>query len=137
MKGWTLEEIEKRHQAGKIASYRVIEKQQQEQPGKRSKYGSKRVEVDGIKFDSKKEAGRYMQLRMMERSGLISGLKLQEPYELNPGGTHSLVYKADFVYTDMITGQQVVEDAKGYRTKEYRKKCRLMLEVHGIKIKEV
>lgn len=107
------------------------------QQGKRSKYGSRKALVDGILFDSGKEAGRYCQLKLMERAGIIIDLQLQVAYELNPGGTHSLRYIADFVYIITDGNLQIVEDAKGFRTKDYRKKKRLMKKVHGIEIKEV
>ena len=71
----------------------------------------------------------------MEKAGAISDLKTQVPFELNPGGTHSLKYIADFVYTE--NGKTIVCDAKGYKTREYKKKKRLMKQVHNIEIKEV
>lgn len=104
--------------------------------GRKSKYGAKKVVIDGITFDSTKEGGRYLELKMLERAGLITELELQVPYELNPGGTHSLKYIADFRYRDGITGQLIVEDTKGYKAKEYLKKRKLMREVHGIIIRE-
>ncbi|SHE73155.1 Protein of unknown function [Cnuella takakiae] len=103
---------------------------------RKSKYGAKKVVIDGITFDSTKEGGRYLELKMLERAGLVTELELQVPYELNPGGTHSLKYIADFRYRDGMTGQLVVEDCKGYKTKEYIKKRKLMREVYGIIIKE-
>ena len=104
---------------------------------KKSKYGSSKTEVNGIVFDSKKEANRYKELLILMKAGAIGLLELQVSYELNEGGSHSLKYIADFVYVDALTGQKIIEDAKGYRTKEYKKKKRLMLKVHGIKIHEV
>ncbi len=103
---------------------------------KRSKYGSKKVVVDGIQFDSQKEAARYKELLLLLKAGHIGLLRRQVEYELNPGGTHSLKYIADFVYMQAYTGIEVVEDCKGFRTAEYRKKRRLMKKVHGIKIFE-
>jgi hypothetical protein len=58
------------------------------------------------------------------------------PFELNEGGTHSYKYVADFVYLDARTGQKIVEDTKGHRTREYIKKRRLMKKVWGIEITE-
>lgn len=104
---------------------------------KKHKYGATKSEVNGIVFDSKKEANRYKELLLLLKAGQIGILQLQVPYELNEGGSHSLKYIADFVYVDAMTGQTIVEDAKGYRTKEYLKKKRLMKKVHNIKIKEV
>ena len=90
---------------------------------------------DGIKFDSTKEANRYLELKFLQTHGQITNLELQAPFDLNPGGTHTLKYIADFTYNDQ-DGNFVVEDSKGFKTKEYLKKKRLMLKVHGIKIKE-
>lgn len=104
---------------------------------KRNKYANTETEVDGIRFDSTKEANRYVKLKMMVKAGLIGMLQLQVDFELNPGGTHSLKYIADFVYIDQRTGDSIVEDAKGFRTKEYRKKKRLMKKIYQIEIKEV
>ena len=122
------------------------------------KYHSKKTVIDGIKFDSKKEAERYSELKLLERCGAIKNLELQKVYELIPAQYElyerygkngnrikdgkkciekSCVYKADFVYIDNETGQQVVEDVKGFRTKEYKIKKKLMLYIYGIKIKEV
>ena len=122
------------------------------------KYHSKKTVIDGITFDSKKEAERYSELKLLERCGAISNLELQKVYELIPAQYEmyerygkngqrlkdgkkciekSCVYKADFVYIDNETGQQVVEDVKGFRTEEYKIKKKLMLYIHGIKIKEI
>ena len=106
-------------------------------PVKKSKYGNKKTEVEGIVFDSVKEAKYYKTLLLLKKAGKIGLLELQVPYELNEGGTHSLKYVADFVYVDSETGKKVVVDVKGMRTREFIKKRRLMLKMHGIKIKEV
>ena len=104
---------------------------------KKSIYGNEMTEVDGINFHSKKEARRYGELKQMLKVGAIGMLQRQVSYELNPGGTHSYKYIADFVYIDQVTGEKIVEDVKGYRKKEYLKKRRLMKQVHNIEIKEV
>lgn len=117
------------------------------------KYGNKKVIIDGITFDSKKEARRYRELKLLERAGQIQNLELQKEFELIPtqreadtvgarGGIkkgkvieHAVKYKADFVYTE--NGETVVEDTKGMRTKDYIIKRKLMLYVHQIRIREV
>lgn len=106
------------------------------------KYHAKKTELDGITFDSRKEAQRYAELRLLERSGAIHNLRRQVRYELIPaqkkdGKTieRACHYIADFVYTE--NGKTVVEDVKGYRTKEYVLKRKLMLQVHGIEVREV
>ena len=100
------------------------------------KYRNKKVIVDGIYFDSKKEATRYQELKMLERAGAISNLELQVPFELIPkqDGERACTYKADFVYFKQ--GKKIVEDTKGMKTDVYKIKRKLMLYQHGIKIKE-
>ena len=107
-----------------------------------SKYGNRKVIHDGIEFDSVKEAHRYCELKLMQRAGVISDLQLQVPFELIPTqridgklAEKAVNYVADFVYQQ--NGAQVVEDTKGVRTKEYIIKRKLMLWVHGIRIREV
>lgn len=101
-----------------------------------NKYGNKKVTVDGIEFDSKKEANRYLQLKLLERAGEIQDLQLQVKFELIPKqkGERACNYIADFVYTQ--NGETIVEDTKGFKTPEYIIKRKLMLERHGIRIKE-
>ena len=105
------------------------------------KYHAKKTELDGITFDSRKEANRYAELKLLERSGAIHNLQRQVRYELIPaqkkdGKTieRACHYIADFVYTE--NGKTVVEDVKGYRTKEYVLKRKLMLQVYGIEVRE-
>ena len=113
----------------------------------RSKYHSKKVTVEGITFDSKKEAARFIKLRTMERDGLIKNLDLQVKFELIPsqriGGKvveRACAYVADFVYEDM-DGTRHVEDVKGYRGgvaySVFTIKRKLMLYVHGIMVEEI
>lgn len=103
-----------------------------------AKYNNRLTVVDGITFDSKKEAKRYRELKLLERGKEISELELQVSYELIPKqkGERSVSYIADFRYKDR-DGEVVVEDAKGVRTQVFIIKKKLMLWVHGIRIKEV
>lgn len=121
-----------------VAFYRV----QMENGRMRQKYNSRKTIVDGIKFDSKKEATRYKELKTLEKSGVISNLQRQVKYVLIPAQREDkkliereCSYYADFVY--IRDGEQVVEDTKGVRTPEYIIKRKLMLYVHKIRIKEV
>jgi hypothetical protein len=122
-----------------------------------SKYGSKKVVIDGQTFDSKKEARRYCELLLLVRAGEITDLQRQVEFELIPAQYETIErysdktgkrlkdgmrcveqkcsYYADFVYYK--DGQMVVEDTKGMRTTDYIIKRKLMLWVHGIKIREV
>lgn len=120
-----------------------------------NKYGSKKVEIDGIVFDSKREAKRFQELSLLEKAGAIQGLNRQVKYVLIPeqrepdiigkrGGRkpgklleRECAYIADFVYFDHGLGKIVVEDTKGFRTKDYIIKRKLMLFRHGIQIKEI
>ena len=110
-------------------------------PG-RSKYGAVRVRtVDGIEHDSKKEAARWQELNLMLRARLIEDLQRQVRFELIPkqDGERACTYIADFVYIDRKTGEKIVEDVKSpaTRTEAYRIKRKLMLLVHGIRIREI
>lgn len=109
-----------------------------------SKYGNRKTVVDGQEFDSKKEAMRWIELRYMERAGLITQLSRQTQFELIPNQRESgkvveraVTYKADFTY--WANGQYVCEDVKSRatKTKEYIIKRKLMRYVHGITIVEV
>ena len=110
-----------------------------------SKYRNKKCNVDGIWFDSIREGRRYSELKLMEKGGYISNLRLQVPYELVPNQRNregkvierKVVYRADFVYFDNDKQEEVVEDAKGFRTEVYLLKKKLMLDRYGIQIKEV
>ena len=95
-----------------------------------NKYHAKKTTVDGITFDSKKEAKRYSMLKTAERFGVIIDLQRQVAFELQPGYTNNqgkkirpITYVADFVYQQ--AGNKVVEDTKGFRTKEYQLKKKL------------
>lgn len=108
-----------------------------------SKYNSKKIVVDGQKFDSKKEARRYQELLLLEKAGEIKNLCRQVKFVLIPSQRdengkvveRECSYKADFTYEEGI--KTVVEDVKGYRTKEYIIKRKLMLYQYGIRIREV
>lgn len=118
---------------------RLQQEQTQEavKPARRSKYGAKRTVVDGISFASKLEADRWGVLRQRERLGLIQDLTRQPRFQLIVEGDPVTVYIGDFQYLD-AKGQVVVEDAKGYRTPEYKIKRRLFEALHKpLKITEV
>ena len=111
---------------------------------KKSKYGNRKAEANGIKFDSKKEARRYMELRQLETMGKISDLKLQHTFTLQEAFTteegkrvEAIRYIADFTYTE--DGKFVVEDVKSPATRSnpvYRVKNRMMAE-RGYTIREI
>ena len=122
------------------------------------KYNNRKIVVDGIKFDSKKEAKRYQELKTLERAGHITDLKRQVKYVLIPAQyepsdevyvkgkdkgkqkkgrliERECAYYADFVYQH--NGEIFVEDTKGVRTPEYIIKRKLMLYVYGIEVREL
>lgn len=121
-----------------------------------NKYGNKITYLDGYKFDSRKEAKHYLSLKVDLHDGKISNLRLQVPYELVPAiyeeeikhlktkdkivkkcVQRAIIYVADFVYEDNVTGKTVVVDVKGKKTKEYLLKKKLMRALKGISIVEV
>ena len=125
-----------------------------------NKYGNKKVVVNGIAFDSKREAMRYQDLNFLEMCGAIKDLKRQVVFELIPAQREkstkvykkgrkkgqpiegkiiekAVTYIADFTYIDSVTGKMVVEDAKGMRTRDYILKRKMLLYFHGIRIREV
>lgn len=106
-----------------------------------SKYNNKKIQLDGMTFDSKKEASRYQELKLLEKAGVIKNLQRQVKFTLIPSqkidgkvAERECSYKADFVYQK--NGKTVVEDTKGFRTADYIIKRKLMLQVHDIKIVE-
>lgn len=104
--------------------------------GKPSKWRNKRCEYDGIKFQSHRERDRYIDLRVMERLGEISNLRLQVAFDLHVLGKRITEYRADFTYDDK-DGEFTVEDAKGAPTPEFLIKEKWMLIEHGIEVKRV
>lgn len=122
----------------------------------RNKYQAIKCTFDGIQFDSRKEARRYQELLLLQRAGAILNLRRQVKYILIPAqyefyerygkngkklkdGRRLLekecAYVADFVYEE--NGKEIVEDTKGIKTKDYIIKRKMMLFMHGIRIKEV
>lgn len=106
------------------------------------KYHNRKITRDGETFDSVKEYRRWCELKLLERAGKIVDLKKQVKFELIPSqkldgkiAERACTYVADFVYQE--DGKTVVEDTKGFKTKDYVIKRKLMLWVHGIRIVEV
>lgn len=108
----------------------------------KSKYHSRKQTIDGYVFASKREAQRYLELKILEKAGEISNLELQKRFELIPSQRidgkvveRPCYYVCDFAYCE--GGNQVIEDAKGMKTEVYKIKKKLMLYKYGIAIKEV
>ena len=90
-----------------------------------NKYGAIRTEVDGQWFDSKAEAKRYQELKIMVRAGIVKNLQVHERFAIIVGGKTVGQYEADFTYYE--NGKQVVEDVKGVKTDVYKLKKKLLL----------
>lgn len=110
-----------------------------------NKYRNKKIETNGIIFDSIKEYRRYNQLKLMERAKEISELELQKKFELQPkyinnNGEHirAITYIADFFYYDNLLKKYIVEDTKGFRTEVYKLKKKLFEYVYpNLTIREI
>lgn len=121
-----------------------------------NKYYNKKCEINGMVFDSRKEARRYCELLLLVNGNYIKNLQRQVKYVLIPAQyevverydksgkrlkdgkkliERECAYVADFVYEE--DGKTVVEDTKGMKTKDYIIKRKLMLFVHGIRVREV
>ena len=126
---------------------------------RKSKYGNRKIIKDGQAFDSVKEARRWIELSLLEKAGEITDLRRQVEFPLLPTQREAstevyqrgenkgkpkpgkviekpVVYVADFVYKTK-EGETVVEDTKGFRTKDYVLKRKMLLYFHKIKIREV
>lgn len=102
------------------------------------KYNAKRTEVDGITFASMAEARRYQELKMLQSAGEIEELELQPSYDLIVNNIKVCAYRGDFRYRDRRKGlDEVVEDVKGVRTREFVIKAKLMRALFGIDVREV
>jgi hypothetical protein len=114
---------------------------------KNNKYYAQKCKINGSVFDSRKEAQRHQVLLLLQKSGQICDLERQKKYILIPTQRdengklieRELSYIADFVYKE--NGKEVVEDVKGYKEgaayRIFSIKRKLMLSVHGIRVREV
>jgi hypothetical protein len=102
-----------------------------------AKYGNRKTVMDGITFASAKEARRYSELKLLERTGWIADLKVQPRFPITVCGIKVCTYVADFQYRDLGVDALIVEDVKGFRTPEYKLKAKLFRAVHGFPVTEV
>lgn len=100
-----------------------------------SKYRNKPLVLDGVRFDSRKEAARWVELRLLEKARLISDLRRQVKYDLVVNGVKVCSYVADFCYVE--NGVEIVEDVKSVATMTpvFRLKAKLMAAIHGVTIR--
>lgn len=139
-------------QLGKDAQAQVMAKMAVQEVRKRNKYGNRKVVRDGIKFDSEREAARFVELKVLRAMGKIRDLRLQVNFTLVEGyktiegkRIKPMVYRADFTYeratepdrNGTVHWLREVEDAKGAKTKDYLLKKKLMQDKFGITIREV
>jgi hypothetical protein len=143
---FTISQIEQLQKEGKIKGFTVINTKGRDnysqdpsenipKPKRKSKYNNQKTEVDGILFDSKKEAQRYGELKILLKAGEIGLLERQVTYQLGKIAR----YIADFQYIEVKTGERIVEDVKSEVTRKlpvYRIKKK-MKSMFGITIKEV
>jgi hypothetical protein len=112
-----------------------------EKPKRKNKYGAKRTVAHGITFDSKAEADRYCELRLLERAGEITDLECQPQFALTIEGVDCGKYIADFGYfsrpTNTKRGEHIIEDCKGVRTAVYKLKKRIVAALYHVQIIEV
>lgn len=107
-------------------------------PGKRSKYRNVPMEVDGIRFDSKKEAAFYSMLKLREKAGEVFEVQLQRRYALTaPNGMLMTTYVADFAFYDDLQKRTRVVDVKGYETDVFKLKRKMMRALLGIEVEIV
>lgn len=122
-----------------VSKTRMEEIAEEENVEKKSKYSSVKTDVDGITFDSKKESEFYAELKLREKAGEISHLRLQPRYLLQEAFKYEgkqyreMEYVADFEYVE--NGVTVVVDVKGFRTAVYMIKRKLFLYKYGDKVK--
>ena len=114
-----------------------------------NKYHAIPIHVDGVRFASKKEAARFLELQCWLKAGQIADLEVHPVYplhvmELWRSGSPIVVttvgkFTADFQYCNLQTGEIVVEDVKSNatRTEAYRLRKRLVEAIHGITVMEV
>lgn len=101
-----------------------------------NKYGSKRTTSDGIAFSSRKEAKRYQELKILQLAGIIRNLTLQPRFPLKVNGILVCTYVGDFAYFEQ--NARVIEDSKGFKTREYITKRKLLLALNpGLDHREV
>ena len=103
-----------------------------------NKYHNRKVTVDGITFDSVKEASRWQELKLLEKAGEITGLTRQQKIELVPKSNlfRAVYYIVDFIYFDKQKNKTIYEDVKGMKTDVYKLKKKLLYWRHGIEVTE-
>ena len=108
-----------------------------EQPAKPHKYHAQKTYVDGIPFDSKREATRYGELKLLEKAGKINALIIHPAFPIVYRDTLICIVFLDFKYHDEARGEAVYEDTKGYDNDLSRLKRKLVCAFYGITVEVV
>lgn len=141
---WTMEDVQKhnaRIRGNVVKTNSLKQDNTQQEQDKKSKYRANKCVVDDIKFDSEKEASRYTELKLLEKAGVITDLKLQVPFvlqdafEINGEKIKAIKYIADFTYYE--NGKLVIEDVKGVKTPVYNMKKKMFMYKYKQYIREV
>lgn len=106
---------------------------------RQNKYRAKPITIDGIWFASQKEGKRYKELKLLEKAGQIYELKRQIDFSFDLYDVHICTYRADFVYLEHDkdgSAKLVVEDAKGFKTPDYKIKKKLLKALYGYEVRE-
>ncbi len=139
MKGWDMKSVNEAASRGLTVTAQDGKQLDMLPPPEKvaaNKFRNEPKTVDGIRFASKLEANRYLQLKMMKAGGLITDFVTQKTYYLEVNGMHICRYIADFEI-NWADGRVTVEDTKGVETPEFKLKKKLMLAIHGIEIELV
>lgn len=103
-------------------------------PAKRQKYGNRKTTIDNIEFPSKAEASYYCDLKVRERAGEVSNVKMQTPYALTINGRLICTYRDDFSFQDHVENRFRVVDVKGFATPVFKLKLKMMKAIHNIDV---
>lgn len=104
---------------------------------RKNKFGAVKTTLDGITFDSKREAAYYAELKIRERVGEVVDVELRKPFSLVINGQLIGTYRCDFAFYDNRTKCYRVVDVKGMETREFKRTKRLMRAIHGIDVEVV
>jgi len=102
-----------------------------------NKFGAKKTVLDGITFDSRREAAYYAELKLLEKAGEVCEVELQKPFALTINGQLIGTYRCDFAFYDNTRRCYRVVDVKGVLTREFQRTRRLMRALHGIEVEVV
>jgi hypothetical protein len=104
-------------------------------PKRGNKFGAKKTMFEGILFDSKREAEVYRDLKLLERSGRISGFERQRKFDLIVNGDIIGTYRADFAFIDHDQdGKFRVVDVKGVVTRDFKRVQKIVKAIYNVDV---